>query len=77
MQNLALLDDLTTEVCGLTGIEAAERIGALISAGDYPALNEAIAKEPKNPDRYRNRAEWYAGRASWREAAADGKVTPR
>jgi tetratricopeptide (TPR) repeat protein len=66
-----LLRDALTEVCGLDGLEAAERLGALISPGDNPGLNEAIAKEPKNPDHYRNRAAWYAGRARWREAAAD------
>jgi tetratricopeptide (TPR) repeat protein len=66
-----LLRQAVTDVCGLDGLEGCERVWALSSAGDNPALNDAIAREPANPDRYRNRANWYAGRTRWREAAAD------
>jgi tetratricopeptide (TPR) repeat protein len=42
------------------------------AAGEPPAgLGEAIAQNPDKADGYRNRGNWYADRARWKEAIAD------
>src|SRR5262249_51562674 len=59
------------QVAGLSTSRADEMLSRLAEEGRLAVLTKAIGRKPNDPQGYRDRGNWFAGRGQWRKAAAD------